>query len=79
MKCKKFSAEQSRLAYANLLGWSRYRVPLEDFRQGLDIEREHGNVTRCDPILTGKIALDHLQEDPDYYRKLARMERGQCG
>jgi hypothetical protein len=79
MKCKKFSAEQSRLAYANLLGWSKHRISLADFRAGLDIEREHGSITQCDPIMTGKIALDHLKEDPLYYQKLARVEGGRCG
>ena len=79
MRCRKFTAEQSRLAYANLLTWTRHRIPLEDFRQGLDVEREHGDVTRCDPVETGKIAIAHLLEDRNYYRKLARMESGHCG
>ncbi len=79
MKCKRFTAEQVRLAAANLLIWSKHRIPLENFRQGIDVEREHGDVTGCDPIETGKIAIAHLLEDKDYYRKLARMERGACG
>lgn len=59
--------------------WERY--PLEEFRAGLDIEFEHGShdpqtdVTHDDPILTGKIALAHLKEFPDYYTRLGRMER----
>ena len=42
---------------------------------------EHGtrdpetNVTGDDPVLTGKIALAHLRELPDYCTRLARMER----
>jgi uncharacterized protein DUF5661 len=41
---------------------------------GLDVELEHGksdpstNVTQDDEVLTGKIALAHLNEFPDYYR-----------
>lgn len=41
---------------------------------------EHGNidpftnVTNDDPILTGKIALAHLNEFPDYYKRLDKME-----
>jgi hypothetical protein len=41
---------------------------------------EHGtvnqttNVTGDDPLLTGKIALAHLTEFPDYYTRLAKME-----
>jgi hypothetical protein len=44
------------------------------------VELEHGlrdlltNVTDDEPIVTGKIALAHLKEFPDYYSRLARME-----
>jgi uncharacterized protein DUF5661 len=45
---------------------------------GMDVELEHGdlltNVTDSDPVVTGKIALAHLNEFPDYYSRLARME-----
>jgi hypothetical protein len=47
---------------------------------GMDVELEHGlhdlltNVTDSDPLVTGKIALAHLNEFPDYYTRLARME-----
>jgi hypothetical protein len=45
-----------------------------------DVELEHGtvdphtNVTNDDPIMTGKIALAHLNEIPDYYTRLEKME-----
>ena len=45
-----------------------------------DVELEHGlhdastNVTGDDPLVTGKIALAHLNEFPDYYTRLERME-----
>jgi hypothetical protein len=58
--------------------WNKYDV--EQFRAGLGVELEHGtvnqssNVTDDDPLLTGKIALAHLTEFPDYYTRLARME-----
>ena len=32
------------------------------------------NVTGDDPVMTGKIALAHLREMPDYYTRLAAME-----
>jgi hypothetical protein len=32
-----------------------------------------------DPILTGKIALAHRKEFPDYYERLGRMERDADG
>jgi hypothetical protein len=53
----------------------------EQYRIGMDIELEHGtvnyltNVTDNDPILTGKIALAHLNEFSDYYKRLVRMEK----
>jgi hypothetical protein len=61
------------------IDWSRFDV--EQFRMGLDVELEHGlsdpstNVTGNDLILTGKIALAHLNEFADYYTRLAKMER----
>lgn len=54
---------------------------LEQFRIGMDVELEHGminrhtNITYDDPILTGKIALAHLNEFPDYYVRLVKMEK----
>ena len=59
--------------------WDRF--DLEQFRAGMDVEFEHGShdpqtdVTGDDPILTGKIALAHMKEFPDYYERLERMER----
>ena len=58
--------------------WDKYDV--EQFRMGLDVELEHGtvnsntNVTNDDPVLTGKIALAHLNEYSDYYTRLYKME-----
>jgi hypothetical protein len=59
--------------------WGRFE--LEQFRIGMDVEYEHGahdpqtDVTGDDPILTGKIALAHMKEFPDYYERLERMEK----
>mgnify|MGYP003296423493 CR=1 FL=1 len=58
----------------------RLKMDVEEFRKGLGVELEHGlhgsatNVTDDDPIVTGKIALAHLNEFPDYYTRLATME-----
>ena len=58
--------------------WDRF--DLEQFRAGFAVELEHGtvnhktNVTNDDPLMTGKIALAHLTEFPDYYTRLAKME-----
>jgi Protein of unknown function (DUF5661) len=59
--------------------WDRF--DLEQFRTGMDVEYEHGkhdpqtDVTGDDPVITGKIALAHMKEFPDYYVRLGRMER----
>ena len=51
-------------------------IATDDFRQGLEVELEHGtrfgdaNVTNNHPILTGKIVLAHLKETLDYYKRL---------
>ena len=47
----------------------------------MEVELEHGlqdpatNVTDDEPVVTGKIALAHLNEFPDYYTRLDRMEQ----
>ena len=61
------------LRTVNTLGME---IPLEDFRQGLEVELEHGtryedaNVTNNHPLLTGKIVLAHLKETIDYYKRI---------
>lgn len=74
-----FTEEQAKEIGDKLgIKWDKYNV--EQFRMGLDVELEHGtvdpstNVTNDDPILTGKIALAHLNEYPDYYTRLYKME-----
>jgi hypothetical protein len=74
-----FTAQQA-MDIGQRLGvdWSRFDV--EQFRMGMDVELEHGlrdphtDVTGNDPLLTGKIALAHLNEFPDYYTRLEKME-----
>lgn len=77
---KHFTTEKAR-EIGELLGidWSKFDV--EQYRMGMDVELEHGlvdphtNVTNDDPLVTGKIALAHLNEFPDYYTRLEKMER----
>ena len=71
--------EALRVGDAIGIDWSRF--DLEQFRAGMEVELEHGShdpqtdVTGDDPILTGKIALAHMKEFPDYYERIERMER----
>jgi hypothetical protein len=76
---KHFTTQEAREIGEELgIDWTRFDV--EQFRMGLDVELEHGlidprtNVTDDDPILTGKIALAHLNEFSDYYTRLYEME-----
>ncbi len=59
--------------------WTKF--DMEQFRMGMDVELEHGtrdsrtNVSNDDSMTTGKIALAHLNEFPDYYTRLEKMEK----
>ena len=77
---KHFSTEEAKGVGEELgIDWSEFDV--EQFRMGMDVELEHGlvdpetNITDDDPIMTGKIARAHLNEFPDYYTRLDKMER----
>ena len=73
--------EAQRIGTEIGIEWAASPFDLEQFRMGLEIELEHGardpetDVTGDDPLLTGKIAWAHLKELPDYYTRLAVMER----
>jgi hypothetical protein len=76
---KHFTADEARRIGETLgIDWSKF--DMEQFRMGMDVELEHGlrdphtDVTHNDPLLTGKIALAHLNEYPDYYTRLEKME-----
>jgi len=78
---KAFSAEEARRVGERIgIDWTSVPFGIEQFRVGMDVELEHGlatpltNVSGDDPIVTGKIALAHLNEFPDYYTRLERME-----
>lgn len=70
--------------FANYMGINFDKFSVKDLLVGLNIELEHGlinpitNVTNDDLIMTGKIALAHLMEYPNYYNEeygLPAMER----
>lgn len=76
---KSFTTEEAKQIGEQLgINWSKFDV--EQFRMGMDVELEHGfqdmltNVSGDDPLVTGKIALAHLNEFPDYYTRLTKME-----
>jgi hypothetical protein len=81
-RTREFSEEEARAIGQRIgIDWSTGDVDLEQFRMGLAIELEHGtqdpatDVTNDNETITGKIALAHVREIPDYYTRLAAMER----
>lgn len=79
MAKKTFTTEEAK-SLGDLMKVDWGKINLEQFRMGLEIELEHGlidketNVSNDDMFITGKIALAHLHEIPDYYTRLAKME-----
>src|SRR6478735_4173982 len=82
-KVKTSFSKQEAAAIALLLGidFKKSKFDLDEFWMGVNVELEHGkqssqtNVTGDDPIITGKIALAHLNEFPDYYKRLKVLEK----
>lgn len=78
---KKHFTEKEAKKIGEQLGikWDKWDV--EQFRKGMDVELEHGkineitNITNDDALMTGKIALAHLNELSDYYDRLEKMEK----
>jgi hypothetical protein len=79
MNKKNFTLQEAK-DIGDILGIDFDAIDLEQFRLGLAVELEHGlsdkqtNITEDDKNITGKIALAHLKEIPDYYSRLAIME-----
>jgi hypothetical protein len=78
---KGFTVDEARLFGEQVgIDWGAAPFDVEQFRRGLEVELEHGlrdpstDVTGDDPVMTAKIALAHLNEFPDYYTRLERME-----
>jgi Protein of unknown function (DUF5661) len=77
-----FTDDEARQAGSDIgIDWSTVPFDLEQLRMGMNVELEHGlrdpatEVTGSDPVLTAKIALAHLNEFPDYYTRLEKMEK----
>jgi hypothetical protein len=78
---KQYKYDEAKQIGDNLgIPWDTFDA--QQFRIGLNIELEHGRKnpqTRAKhdmSLLTGKIALAHLKEFPDYYTRLVAMEEG---
>jgi hypothetical protein len=77
----RFTSEEAK-KIGDQIGVDWHKIDIEELRKGLEVELEHGskygvhtNVTKDDPIITGRIAHAHLLEFPDYYTRLEVMEK----
>ncbi|MDD4494262.1 MAG: hypothetical protein PHV32_07930 [Eubacteriales bacterium] len=78
---KKFTlAEAQEIAEKLGIDFSKSKFTIEEYLEGINIELEHGlvdlhtNVTNDDALITGKIALAHLNEAPLYYNDHIGLE-----
>lgn len=79
MSKKVFSEDDAkRMGEEFGLKWEKFDA--KQLADGMNVELEHGltdsatNVTNDSPLITMKIALAHLNEFPDYYIRLKKME-----
>ena len=76
---KEITSQQAKEIGETLgVNWNAFSIL--QFKEGMMVELEHGtrdpltDVTGDDLLMTGKIALAHLNEFPDYYIRLEIME-----
>ena len=76
-----FTLEKARILGDNLaVDWAR--VDLENFRLGLNIEfdrslkSQDAIISEEDPFLAGRLVIRRLRESPDFYPRLAQLDRG---
>ena len=79
---KSFTSDEARRIGEQIgIDWASSPFEVEEFLAGMNVELEHGthdlatNVTGDDAVVTGKIALAHLNEFSDYYTRLDKMEK----
>ncbi len=76
---RKFTIEEAQTIGNQMDIWKSGKYDPKEFWMGLNVELEHGtdgnwNITNNDVFMTAKIALRHLDELPDYYTRLKKME-----
>ena len=77
---KNITEEEAKITGKRLsIKWDKFNI--DQFRIGMEVELEHGtikkltNVSNDNLLTTAKIALAHLNEIPDYYTRLLKMEK----
>ena len=53
--------------------WSKYDS--EELKKGIEVEKEHKDTVGNDPKVWEEIAKDHLDEIPDYYTRIKKIEK----
>lgn len=56
------------------INFNKEKFGLIDWIDGINHEIEHKKTVKDSPLSVSKIALDHLREDPEYYKKLKSIE-----
>lgn len=79
---KKSVSSELAKKIGNDLGVDWDQIDLEQLRKGMEVEQEHDDSSDTDVIpgtldfhKIAKIALAHLKELPDYYDRLAKIEK----
>ncbi len=81
MSVKKIISVEEAKQTGEKLGITWDKFDVEQYKMGMEVEMEHGSVNPAtdvshdDLTVTGKIALAHLNEFPDYYTRLMKMEK----
>lgn len=71
MTCPAYSLAQAKRAMRKIRGASRFSPSA--VRAGMNVEREHADLGTChSPTKAARVALAHLRERPDYYKRLKR-------
>lgn len=66
--------EKSIEAIGNLgIDFDKEKYTIEDLLDGMDVEKEHDDVTKGNLVMRAKIARAHLEERPDYYIRLKKF------
>lgn len=68
MKCRRYTLADAKRAAKHL----HVRVDPKTLLVGMNVEREHRDITRCSPTQSARIAMAHLRERRDYYARLLR-------
>ena len=84
MAAKSVSLEDAKRIGKEIgIDWDKADFPPEQFRQGIEVEQEHGSEMGAETDVGGdnlptaaRIAWAHLKELGDYYTRLAKMEEG---